>query len=293
MIRLSTRSRVHDLAELSKLRIQVFALGAAMVAFLLAPGSSLDLSILLPLLTGLFLVCSGAAILNQVAEVRTDALMKRTCNRPLPAQRMGRGTALGIGLASSATGIAALAFWVNPLTAALALLMVVLYDLVYTPLKRLTSFNTVLGAVPGAMPVLLGWAAATGSLAATSWILFGIVFLWQFPHFLAIAWLHREDYPRAGLKMLPVVDLGMTGRQAAVYALALVPVSLLPATAGGAGPLYFFGALALSVGFLAFALRFCLTGDHPGAQSLLRASLAYLPLILVLLLVDTARAAGS
>jgi len=290
---LATRSRAHDLAELSKLRIQVFALGAAMVAFLLAPGSSLSLSSLLPLLTGLFLVCSGAAILNQVAEVRTDALMKRTRNRPLPAQRMARGTALGIGLAGSLTGIAVLAFWVNPLTGLLALLMVVLYDLVYTPLKRVTSFNTVLGAVPGAMPVLLGWAAATGSLAVTAWILFGIVFLWQFPHFLAIAWLHREDYQRAGLKMLPVVDLGMTGRQAAIYALVLVPVSLLPATTGGAGPLYFFGALTLSVGFLAFALRFCLTGDHPGARSLLRASLAYLPMILVLLLVDTVRTAGG
>lgn len=286
--------RVADLAELAKARIQVMAVGAALAAAWLAGGNQLPVGMALNLVIGMVLTCTGAAALNQVIEAPIDALMARTRNRPIPAGRMSRETALVFALGTAVAGTTWLTWTLNPLTGVLALAMLVLYDFVYTPLKRHTSLNTVIGAIPGAMPVLVGWAAAGQGLGPIAWILFGILFLWQFPHFMAVAWIHREDYARAGLAMLPVVPMGdsMSRRQAVLYALALVPVSLLPAFSAGAGSVYFFGALLLSLSFLAFALRFWLGGSLVRARSLMRASLVYLPLLLVLLLVESARAAS-
>ncbi|HEX9793513.1 MAG TPA: heme o synthase [Planctomycetota bacterium] len=286
--------RLRDWIELTKARILGFALLAAVVAMAFAhaqAGTALEPLRVAVLIVGLALTAAGAAALNQVIEAPIDALMERTRRRPIPAGRLSRDAALAFALLAGAGGVAWLTWLVNPLTGGLALTMLAVYDFVYTPLKRVTPLNTVIGAFPGAMPVLIGWAAAGHGLSQVAGILFAILFLWQFPHFMAIAWIHRDDYRRAGLKMVSVADERFTGRQALQYALALVPVSLLPSFAGAAGRLYFFGALALSLIFLAFALRFCLGGSTPRARWLLRVSIAYLPLLFALLAVDSAGAA--
>ena len=214
--------------------------------------------------------------------------MRRTADRPIPAGRMtaARGGRLGVGL--SAAGVGLLAATVNLLTAALALATVVLYILVYTPLKRMTPLNTIVGAIPGAIPPVMGWTAVTGRLGAPAGVLFAILFLWQLPHFLAIAWLFREDYRLGGFSMLPVVDPEgrATGRQVAVSCAALLPVSLVPTLLGLAGPVYFFGALVLGLAFLAVGLRMAVYRRGPEARRVLLASVTYLPLLLVLLVAD-------
>lgn len=283
-----------DLIELCKLRIQIVALSAAWMCYWLATAGNPGFWNSLQLLGAMFLVCSGAAAWNQALEMRTDALMERTRNRPLPAGRLQQHHVfLGAGFAVFA-GCLWLAVGLSTLAGILAFAMVILYDFVYTPLKRLTSLNTVVGAFPGAMPILIGWAAADQGLNFTAWVLFGILFLWQFPHFMAVAWLCREDYERAGLRMISVNDIRgyMSGRQAVSFSLVLVPVSLLPSLNGGAGPVYFYGALLLSLVFLALALWFFMGGSQPRARWLMRGSLVYLPLLLVLLVVDTVQAAG-
>ncbi|KAA3606114.1 MAG: protoheme IX farnesyltransferase [Planctomycetota bacterium] len=283
---------LRDLAVLGKLRIQFFAIGAALVSLSLALEGMPSLSLSLRLTAGLLLVCGGAAALNQALEADTDALMERTRVRPIPAGRMAAQTVFWASLAVAAAGCLWLAWQVDPLTGALAALMVILYDFVYTPLKRRTSLNTLVGAVPGAFPVLLGWSAAGQGLNPTAWVLFGILFVWQFPHFMAVAWLLREDYRRAGLRMISVGDIGarLTGRQAANYALLLVPVSLLPSLTAGAGSLYIIGALSLSLAFLATSLYFWQGSSFSQARLLMRASLLYLPSLLALMVVDLLQA---
>jgi protoheme IX farnesyltransferase len=200
--------------------------------------------------------------------------------------------ALAAGCLLSAAGVAWLTFAVNPLTGFLGLLTVVLYIAVYTPLKPHTPFNTLIGAIPGAIPPVLGWTAATGAVGLGGWALFSILFLWQLPHFLAIAWMFRDDYARGGFPMLPVVDPGgaSTGRQAALYNLALIPVSLTPTVLGLAGGVYFFGALLLGVMFLACGVAMALDRGPRSARRLLLASVTYLPILLVLLVLDRAAA---
>ncbi len=296
----AARSQAGVLAELTKLRIQGVAIPAALAAQWLAQGERLLPGPALALSAGLFLTCSGAACLNQVLEADTDALMERTRSRPIPSGRVRRESALVFGLLACALGVSWFSWMVGPLAAWLALAMVVLYDFVYTPLKRITPLNTAVGAVPGALPVLIGWAAAGKGLDPVAWTLFGILFLWQFPHFMAIAWLHREDYERAGLRMVTARGIArrVSGQRALSYALALVPVSLLPTLNGGAGRLYFYGALVLSLLFLLFALRFSLAVQTPEgtpaprARGLLHASLLYLPLLFALLIADSAMAAS-
>ncbi len=214
--------------------------------------------------------------------------MRRTAARALPGGRLTGGEAVGFGIALGLLGTALLAVGANYLAASVALITLLLYVCVYTPLKPLTSLNTVVGAVPGALPPLIGWGAATGRLGIEAWSLFLIVFLWQFPHFLAIAWIYRDDYRRAGFRMLSAGDVRgrMTGAQAVSYALALIPAGLLPATTGLAGPLYFVGALVLGVFYLAAAARFWRDACDLGARRLLRTSFVYLPAILLLLLVS-------
>jgi protoheme IX farnesyltransferase len=185
-------------------------------------------------------------------------------------------------------GLNYLCVLVNPLTGLLGAVTLILYAFVYTPLKRHTSLNTLIGAIPGALPPVMGWTAVRGSLDGEAWILFLIVFLWQFPHFLAIAWIYREDYGRAGLKMLPVLDLqgGITARQMIGYSLALLPASLAPSVIGMTGSAYFFGALCLGLVFLAFAVGFACRATHAGARNLMRASLIYLPTLFGFMVFD-------
>lgn len=272
-----------DLAELVKARLSLLTLATAMAGFALGVRETWDWLLLSATLGGTALCAGGAAALNQWCESEHDARMKRTRNRPLPAGRMTSSDALLAGLVLSIVGVACLAFFANTLSAALAAATIVFYILVYTPLKRVTTLNTIIGAVPGALPPLIGWTASHGSINAEGLTLFAILFLWQMPHFLAIAWLYRDDYAQAGFKMLSEGDESgaLTGRQAVVYSLALLVVSLLPSVFFGYSAVYFYGALLLGVGFSALAGRFAASGGSiPAAKALFLGSIAYLPLLL-------------
>jgi protoheme IX farnesyltransferase len=214
--------------------------------------------------------------------------MRRTRLRPLPDGRLQAREALAFALAMSLAGVAALWAGANPLSAAVALATLLIYAVVYTPLKLRTSLSTVIGAIPGALPPVIGWAAARDSLSQGAWVLFGIVFLWQLPHFLAIAWMYREDYARAGFPMLPVIepDGRSTARQAVIYSAALLPLSLAPTLIGMAGTLYFAGALALTLAFFAMAVKFGTTRAMGDARRLFFASIVYLPLVWILMIAD-------
>jgi protoheme IX farnesyltransferase len=217
--------------------------------------------------------------------------MKRTANRPLPSGKLSLAEAVAFGSTLALSGTARLFVTVNSLSAAVAASTFVLYVACYTPLKSVTSLNTAVGAIPGALPPVIGWAASSGRLGLEPWALFLIVFLWQFPHFLAIAWIYREDYARGGHKMLPNVDPdgSITGRQAMWHAFLLVPAGLLPAFIILGGKLYFAGALLLGLFYFYFAVRFWLDVNDRTARRLLRASFLYLPLVLLLLLLNPAK----
>jgi len=280
------RRRLSDFVALTKPRITFLVVLTALVGFVAARRGAWDLALLARTLAGTALVAGAASALNQWAERDADALMRRTLRRPLPAGRLVPREGVAFGVALAVVGTAYLALTVGVLAGALAAATAASYLLVYTPLKRVTSLATVAGAVPGAIPPVIGWAAARGRLDTGAWVLFLILFFWQMPHFLALAALYRRDYARAGFRVLSVVDPGgaSTGRQSVLYALALLPVSLVPAFLGMAGPLYFFGALALGLGFLFYALRFAL---RPGAQAqaagLFHYSLLYLPVLCTLM----------
>ncbi len=277
-----------DFLALTKPRITVFVLLAAATGFFLGSAGGVDLLLLLNTLLGTALVAAGTNGFNHVLERDVDALMVRTRNRPIPSGRLSpRAGALFSGLAGLA-GIAYLAVAVNLVTAGLAAATLIIYDLGYTPLKRVSSLSTLLGAVPGALPIAGGWAAAHGSLGPEAIALFGLLFLWQLPHFLSLAWIYRADYRDAGLVMLPVGDPeGLrTRHQALLSALVLIPVSLLPSLLGVTGPLYFVGALVLGLAFLGTAGRFAWNGGDAAAWRLFRMSLLYLPLVFGLLILD-------
>ena len=239
-------------------------------------------------LVGTSLVAAGASVWNQVIERDRDARMRRTASRPLPSGRLGVGEATWFGGLLAVLGVAVLFWGANPLAAFVASATLFLYVAVYTPLKPITTLNTVIGAIPGALPPVIGWAAAAGRVGVEAGALFLIVFLWQFPHFLAIAWIHRDDYARGGHRMLPSVDPtgALTSRQASLYALVLVPAGLLPAVLRTAGPIYFAGALVLGLYYLAQAVRFRRTRADSDARRLMRASFLYLPALLLLLILD-------
>ncbi len=278
---------MNDWLVLTKVRITALVLVTAAAGYVLGE-PEIDVRTLAWLLVGVGLASSGAAALNQVYEREADARMTRTASRPVPSGRISAARGLAAGLLLSAAGVAWLAIVINALTGFLALLTIVLYIAVYTPLKPRTSLNTLVGAIPGAIPPVIGWTAATGSMGLGGWALFSILFLWQLPHFLAIAWMFRDDYARGGFPMLPVVDPagGSTGRQAVLYALALIPVSLTPTLLGLAGGIYFFGALLLGLAFLACGLGMAMDRGRKGAQRLLLASVTYLPILLALLVLD-------
>ncbi len=281
---------MNDYLILTKARITGLVLVTTTVGFVLASSQSVDLGRLVVLLVGVALATGGSAALNQYLEHEIDARMRRTESRPLPAGRMTLSRGLAVGVVLSVVGVIWLVVRINPLTGLLALASSLLYLTVYTPLKTRTPLNTLVGAVPGAIPPVMGWTAVTGRIDVAAWALFGILYLWQFPHFLAIAWMYRDDYARARLPMLPVVDPdgGSTGRQVVLYSLALLPVSLIPTVLGLAGSVYFFGALVAGLVFLGFGLAMTVNRGRASARRLLLASVTYLPILLVLLLVDRA-----
>lgn len=282
-------ARLADFLQLTKPGISLMVVLTAALGYLLAeePGALSPL-LLLATLAGTGLISGGASVLNQVWEREPDALMHRTAERPLPAGRIDADTALLFGVALALSGLTLLALAVNLLTAFLGALALAGYVFVYTPLKKVTSLSTVIGAVPGAIPPMMGWAAVRNELDPAAWALFGILFFWQMPHFLAIAWLCREDYARAKFPMLPVLDPSgtWTARQSILYGAALVPVSLLPSLLGLTGRFYFGGAFILGVLYLAAAFAFARRRDTVGARRLMFTSLLYLPATLAVMLVD-------
>lgn len=280
---------LQDVFVLSKPRITGMVLVATTVGYLLAASLMPDWGILGRVLLGTLLVAAGVNALNQYLERDTDRLMARTSNRPLPAGRMRPGAVLAFALAASAIGVALLAWWANPLAGLVGALVVFTYLLCYTPLKRHSGLNTLVGAVPGALPPVLGWVAAEGHLGREALALFLIMFMWQPPHFLAIAYLYRKDYAQAGMPMLPVLDPSgsATRRQLVIYSAVLVPVSMYPSVIGLTGLFYFYGALGLSLCFLAAALGMVLWPGDLTAKILLKVSVVFLLLLFVLLLFDT------
>jgi protoheme IX farnesyltransferase len=280
------RRRLSDFVALTKPRITFLVVLTTLAGFLAAARGAADVVLLANTLLGTALVAGAASALNQWAERDRDAVMRRTQRRPLPAGRLSPRDSAVFGLTLAAGGTVYLALAAGVLAGALAAATAASYLLVYTPLKKVTSLATVVGAVPGAIPPMIGWAAVRGRLDAGAWVLFLILFFWQMPHFLALAALYRRDYARAGFRVLSVVDPGgaSTGRQSVLYALALLVVSLVPPFLGMAGPLYFFGAVALGVGFLFYGVRLALRPDsHPHAAGLFRFSLLYLPALCTLM----------
>lgn len=293
----SVARRASAYVALTKPRIAVMVLitvatgyvaGARTMVYPATMLGAADPRALLLTLLGTGLVAAGASVWNQVLERHRDALMRRTSRRPLPLGLVGVAEAAGFGTLLGVVGVAILAVGVNLTSALVAGATFLLYVAVYTPLKPITTLNTAVGAIPGALPPVIGWAAATGGLDLGGWSLFLIVFLWQFPHFLAIAWIHREDYARGGHRMLPSVDPTgiLTARQAVYHALALVPAGLLPAAIGLAGPFYFSGALVFGLIYLYHAARFWRDVNEATARRLLRSSFLYLPAVLALLLLN-------
>lgn len=282
------RQRWMDLLALTKPRITALVLVTTGVGFYLATTGAVDVALLLHTLLGTALLAGGTNALNQYAERGPDARMMRTRDRPIPSGRLSPGVALAFATGISALGALYLALAVNPLTALLGALALGMYVFLYTPLKRRTWWCTIVGAVPGAIPPMMGWTAVRGELGAVAWVLFGIVFWWQLPHFYAIAWIYRSDYARAGFPMLPVVDAdgARTGRQIVASTLALVAVSVWTSVLGLTGALYLVGALALGAAFLGFGVRLAGRRSGPAARRLFLASVVYLPVLLLLMVVD-------
>lgn len=278
---LGAKARVAAYVELTKPRITFLIVLTAAAGFCLGSRGAVNYVLFAHAMVGIALLSSGIATLNQFMERDLDRLMRRTAERPLPSGRLLPFEALWFGLALTATAELYLALFVNALTAALGLTVIAGYLFLYTPLKTRTTLSTAIGAFPGAMPPLIGWAAARGEIDIAAWVLFAILFLWQFPHFLAIAWMYREDYGRAGIRMLPVVepDGRVTGQQIITYALMLVPVSLLPAILGISGRIYLVAALVLGLLFLASSIRAAISKSNQHARQLLLASVLYLPLL--------------
>lgn len=276
-----------DLAELTKARLSFLVLITTLVGFLLAWRGPMDYVLLSATLVGTALCAAGAAALNQWWERDLDALMKRTCTRPLPGKRLHPSDALLSGILCAMLGLATLAAFTNVRATFLAFATIAIYVLVYTPLKRITSLNTLVGAVPGALPPLIGWVAARGTYNLEGCLLFAILWFWQMPHFLAIAWMYREDYANAGCVMLTGNDPSgaMTARQALLYTMCLVLVSLLPALMGFNSIWAFFGALLLGGIFMVTAVKFLKARERGTARTLFLISIAYLPVLLALLVV--------
>lgn len=283
------RRKLTDYLLLTRARLALLVLVTGVVSFWLASGAHPELGRLAGFALGTFLVIAGANAFNQIAEREQDAEMSRTAGRPLPAGRMSLGEAWSAALALSGGGLVSLLLVTNPLTVVLAAAALLIYVLAYTPLKRRTDWSTLVGAVSGAVPPLMGWSAATGNIGPAALGLFAILFLWQFPHTWAIAAFYRDDFTRVGYRVLPLVDTSgrRTRRQAVVCGASLVGASLLPTALGVAGSAYLLGALLLDLFFVAYLARFARERSRQAGGRLLAASLLYLPLLLALLALDT------
>jgi heme o synthase len=281
---------VRDLIELVKARLTLLVLLTAAVGFYLGAEGPINWTALVQAVLGTAAAAAGAAALNQWWEHRLDALMQRTQSRPVPAGRMRPVEALAIGSALSIFGVTYLAVVCNALSAALAAITIIIYIFAYTPLKLVSTFNTALGAIPGALPPMIGWAAARGTLNAGAWMLFTILFLWQLPHFFAIAWMYRDDYARAGFQMISSDD--RTGERSAsqsvFFCMLLLIVAGLPAYLGIATVFYLVAELILGGIFVAVAMRFLKTRARSDARRLFLASIIYLPLLLGALVLSKA-----
>ena len=281
---------IRDLVELVKARLTLLVLLTTAVGFYLGADSPINFAALLHTVFGTAAAAAGAAALNQWWEHNLDALMQRTRSRPVPAGRMRPRDAVILGSALSIFGVAYLAFVCNALSAALAAITIIIYIFAYTPLKRVSTFNTALGAVPGALPPMIGWAAARGTLNAGAWMLFAILFFWQLPHFFAIAWMYRDDYARAGFQMISSDD--RTGERSAsqsvFFCMLLFIVAGLPAFLGIATVFYLLAELILGAVFVAVAMRFLKTRARADARRLFIASIIYLPLLLGALVLSKA-----
>jgi heme o synthase len=285
------RGWLTNYADLIKARLTTLVLLTTVVGFYLGGRGSLDLALMVHTLAGTALLAAGAAALNQFLEREYDAKMSRTASRPLPSGWMQPMTAMLFGGVCAVAGLVYLALLVNSLTAALGAISLTSYLFIYTPLKRVTWLNTVVGAIPGGLPPLMGWAAARGELSGGGWALFVILAFWQLPHFLAIAWIYRDEYAKAGFQMLPNVDPdgSRTAQQSVCHTLGLVAVSLCPFLFGLTGPVYLAGAVVLGGGFFGCAVRFARELSVSRARQMFFASIVYLPLLLALLVFDKAK----
>ena len=279
---------IKDYIALTKPRVTWLILMSTGVGYFFGTRAGWHFLTLLHTIIGTGLIASGTAALNQWYEREADGKMKRTRNRPLPAGRLASGRALAFAIFISLAGFLELWAGANALAAGLGLFTLTSYLFVYTPLKQRSWHSTTVGAIPGAMPPLIGYAAAAGTLTWQAWILFAILFLWQFPHFYAIAWMYREDYERAGIRMLPVVepDGVSTARQILLYSLVLIPISLVPKFLSMAGNLYLIGALGLGIFFVYAGLRVRADRSRQCARGVLLASVVYLPVLYSLMLLD-------
>jgi len=286
--RTAVPSRGADFLTLTKPRLNSLVLVTTAAAYYLGGGERLSWLQLFNTIVGTAFVAGGASTLNQFLERDIDRLMRRTDTRPLPDGRLHPQDALWFGVLLSSIGIAELSLFVNQLTAFMALLTLASYVFVYTPLKRRTSLSTIVGAVPGALPAVIGWTAATDTVSIEGWILFAIVFMWQMPHFLAIAWMCRDDYARAGIPLLPVIqpDGRTTGYQSVLYTAVLIPISLLPTVVGLSSVYYAVGAITLAAILMVLSLEFANTRSLPAARRLFFGTILYLPLLWVVLLAD-------
>lgn len=281
-------ARFGDFVELTKPRLTMLSVLTTLAGFYMATTGELEIMLLVHTMLGTLLVGGGCGALNMFVEREHDLQMRRTMTRPIPAGRVTPNEALVLGLVMSIGGIVYLALAVNVLTGILAAATVVSYVMFYTPMKRLSTLNTVVGGIPGALPPVMGWVAVKNGIGPEALVLFGILFCWQMPHFLALAWMYRNDYERAGYKMLTVVDPegGSTSRQILIYTAALLPISLIPTMQGIAGGYYFFGALVLGLMFLAVGMVLAFTRKNKHAKYLFYYSLLYLPLLLLVMALD-------
>ena len=283
--------RLSDYRQLVRPRILIMSSAAVVAGFILASPIAISWPVMGLSVFGICCLVAASSVLNQVIESRTDARMNRTVDRPVASGRLSRKEAAGFGILISILGSVVLAVYVNPLTSVSAFVTMLTYVLLYTPLKRSSALCTTVGAVPGAMPAVLGWFAAGGYVGVEAVALFGLFFVWQFPHFLAIGWIYRDDYQAAGLKMLPsFTDEGArAGWIALVYAVAFVPVSCLPRFVGLAGTGYLGAALILSLGYLWLTVRFSMSRTNLRAKQLMAGSLICLPAMLICLVADYLR----
>jgi heme o synthase len=282
------KSLASVLSELFKMRLTTLVLLTTLVGFYLGSRRPVAWVLMFNTLFGTALLASGAAALNQLFEREHDGKMRRTQDRPLPAGRLDAWKALVFAILISLAGFAELWVGANALAALLGLFTLLCYLFVYTPMKQRSPHSTTIGSIPGAMPPLIGFAAASGTLTWDAWVLFAILFLWQFPHFYAIAWMYKEDYARAGIRMLPVVepDGKSTARRILLYSIALIPITLMPKFFAMAGNVYLFGALALGLAFLYAGLRIRWDRTRQQARRVLLASVVYLPVLFSLMLFD-------